>query len=107
MSQPVVEEIDEDRVMLELFLDGGKKRVLKKVQPRIKGIVRNFLQAGFIRIEVIVAKDGSVESARILKGVNKVLDNAALEAAKQFRYRPGLRDGKPVRFQTMEVFRFK
>ena len=105
--QPTVEEIDDDRVLLELFLDGGKKNVIKKVQPAIKGIVRNFIQAGFIRIEVIVAKDGSVESARILKGVNKVLDNAALEAAKQFKYQPGLKEGKPVRFQTMEVFRFK
>jgi TonB family protein len=103
----IVEEIDEDQIYFEFFLDGGQKTVLRRVQPEIKGIVRSFLQPGDIRILVIVGKNGSVESAEVLKSINKVLDNAALEAAKKFKYRPGLKNGKPVRFRTNELFRFK
>jgi TonB family protein len=99
--------IDENQVYFEFFLDGGQKTVLRRVQPQIKGIVRSLLQPADIRILVIVGKDGSVESAEVLKSINKVLDNAALEAAKQFKYKPGLKNGKPVRFRTNELFRFK
>ena len=36
----------------------------------------------------------------------KILDNAALNAAKQFRYKPGTVNNRPVRFRTIEVFVF-
>jgi protein TonB len=51
---------------------------------------------GSVHLEVTIDKDGRVTSARVLKRVPesesqfaKALDDAALEAAKQWRFEPG------------------
>jgi len=64
------------------------------------------MQAGVVRIQVIVDKAGNVESATILKGFNKILDQAALSTARNFRYQPGTINNIPVRFRTIEMFVF-
>jgi TonB family protein len=57
-------------------------------------------------VQVIVSRSGRVESAKVLRGFNGLLDNAALDAAKKFRYKPGTVNNRPVRFRTIEVFVF-
>ena len=68
---------------------------------------KRFLQPGTIRVRVIVGKNGKVESTSILKGINEILDQAALDAANQFEYKTGTLKGKPIRFSTTELFVFR
>ena len=50
---------------------------------------------GLVLIEAIIAKDGSVQRARVLQGVAE-LDEAAMAAVTQWRYTPTLLNGQPV-----------
>ncbi len=109
-NNPVVPEpvhqINYNDIFLEVFLDAGKKRYLRKENIKMNELVRRSMQSGLVRIQVIVSKTGKVESATILKGFNKILDSAALSAAKQFLYQPGTINGNLVKFRTVEIFVF-
>jgi protein TonB len=52
---------------------------------------------GKVLIEAHVGVDGRVKSARVVRGV-VLLDEAALEAVKRWRYRPLLLNGEPTEF---------
>ena len=52
---------------------------------------------GIVIIEATIAKDGSVKDAKILRnGPLAALDQAALDAVKQWKYTPTLLSGTPV-----------
>lgn len=61
---------------------------------------------GEVWIKVSIAEDGSVESAEIVSGP-PMLAAAALEAARQWRFTPFLKDGKPSRIDTKLKFDFQ
>lgn len=50
-------------------------------------------------IEVLIAEDGSVESALIRQSVSTQYDGLALAAAKTWRYRPATLNGTPVKYR--------
>ena len=52
---------------------------------------------GDVTLEAVVETDGSVGDVRLLKSVHPMLDESAVAALKQWRFKPGMRDGKPVR----------
>ncbi len=58
---------------------------------------RRNTQRGSAIVEAIIDEDGCVREAKILRGDQKKLDAAALEAVKQWVYKPAQVDGKPVR----------
>jgi protein TonB len=44
----------------------------------------------------IVRKDGPVEILRVVKSLAPKLDQNAIEALQQWRFRPGMKGGEPV-----------
>ena len=52
-------------------------------------------------IEVVVDETGRVTSAVMSKSVNAAYDGLLVSAAKNWRYRPAVRDGRPVKFRRM------
>ena len=57
---------------------------------------------GDVRLEVVILPNGRVGQIRVLNSPNPALNNAAIRAAQQSTYKPGLRNGKPDTF-TIEV----
>jgi protein TonB len=57
-------------------------------------------QQGLVALAVTVKPDGTVGKVRITKHLSRELDGAAVRAAKQWRFRPGLKNGKPVPVET-------
>ena len=53
---------------------------------------------GLVRLEGVVLPDGTVGDVRVIRSLDNVfgLDEEAIKAAKQFRFRPGTRQGQPV-----------
>jgi TonB family protein len=51
---------------------------------------------GVVLVSAIVGTDGIVRDAVVQKGLGMGLDEKALEAVRQWRFRPELEDGKPV-----------
>ena len=57
-------------------------------------------------IEATIDKEGNVTNLKSLRG-DPVLARAALEAVRQWRYKPYYLDGTPVDIQTQITVNFK
>ena len=60
---------------------------------------------GTVVLLAVIAKDGTVEDVRVKSGLS-VLAQAAIEAVKQWRYRPYLLNGEPVEVDSQITINF-
>jgi TonB family protein len=67
--------------------DDVVRRAKTRVQPIYPELAHKMNITGTVKIEVIVAPNGTVKEARIVGG-HPVLANAALDAAKKWRFEP-------------------
>ena len=72
--------------------------VLKEVKPQYTADAMRAKVQGAVWLECIVMPDGSVGDVRVTRSLDPVfgLDQEAIKAAKQWRFRPGVRQGEPV-----------
>ena len=63
------------------------RRAKTKVQPAYPELARRMNITGTVKIEVVVAPNGTVKDARVVGG-HPVLASAALDAAKKWRFEP-------------------
>ena len=63
------------------------RKAKSKVEPTYPELARRMRLSGVVKIEVVVAPNGTVKDARVVGG-HPVLANAALDAAKQWRFEP-------------------
>ena len=63
------------------------RRAKLKVQPVYPELARKMNLVGTVKIEVVVAPNGSVKEARVVGG-HPLLAGAALDAAKKWRFEP-------------------
>ena len=53
------------------------------------------------RLEMLISRDGEVETVKLHTPLNRYHERMIVSAAKAWRYRPALKDGKPVRFRLV------
>ena len=75
-------------------------RALYKVQPVYPEKARRTGITGTVRLHVIVAKDGAMKQLEVVSG-HPLLQQAALDAVRQWRYQPTLLNGSPVEVDTV------
>jgi TonB family protein len=63
------------------------RKAKTKVEPLYPELARKMRLSGTVKIEVVVAPNGTVKDARVVGG-HPVLANAALDAAKKWRFEP-------------------
>src|SRR5215831_531489 len=68
-----------------------------KVDPQYSDQARKAGIQGTVVMQAVIEKDGSVQILRIIRGIGFGLDENAVEALRQWRFRPATRDGVPVR----------
>jgi len=81
---------------------GGKVAALKlieQVAPAYPPLARQTRIAGTVRLHGIVGKDGRILSLEVVSG-HPLLQQAALDAVRQWRYDPTLLQGEPVEVDT-------
>ena len=61
---------------------------------------------GLVIVQVVVEPDGTGSNPIVAKSAGKVLDDAAIEAVKQLRYKPGRQRGRAVRVKLAIPIRF-
>ena len=76
-----------------------KALVLKKIPPEYPELARKANIQGQVVLRTIISKDGDVENLQIVSGHPQLVP-AAIEAVKQWKYRPYLQQGKPVEVET-------
>jgi protein TonB len=73
----------------------GPPRKIRDVRPVYPDVALGARVAGIVIIEANIGTDGYVTGARVLRGV-PMLDDAALDAVKQWQYEPTLLNGVAV-----------
>ena len=73
--------------------------LVHRVAPQYPQQAKSARLQGTVVLQAVIGKDGSVHSVRALKG-NPVLAQAAMDAVKQWRYRPYALNGEPVEADT-------
>jgi TonB family protein len=81
-------------------------RRIYEIPPMLPDAARKAGIRGTVIILIDIAEDGTVPNARVLRSI-PLLDAAALECARQWRYEPALLNGKPVQVTTTEAVSFR
>jgi periplasmic protein TonB len=88
---------------IEKFRDWVQKRTIYPVMAQDNGI------QGKVYLTFVVERDGTVTNVKIVKGVDKLLDDESIKAIESSpKWTPGLQRGRPVRvrFTINLVFAF-
>jgi protein TonB len=80
--------------------------LIKRVPPNYPPAAKATHTQGEVRIEATINKEGIVLNPKVLHG-DAVLAHAAVEAVRQWRYKPYYLDGQPVEIQTEITINFK
>ncbi len=70
--------------------------VISRVQPEYSEEARKARVEGVVRLDAIIHQDGSIQILRVLRSLGFGLDEKAIEALEQWKFRPGMRAGEPV-----------
>ena len=78
---------------------------IKEVAPIYPAIAQSARVQGSVVIEATIDDEGKVADARVVKSV-PLLDQAALDAVRQWQYQPSLLNGVPTAVVTMVTVKF-
>ena len=79
--------------------------LIKKVRPKYPREARKKHVEGAVVIKTIIGHEGDVQELTVASG-DPLLAPAALEAAKQWKYKPYLLHGQPVEIETQIIMIF-
>ena len=78
--------------------------LITKVQPQYSEEARQTRVEGTVVLSVVVGADGVAHELTVLRSLRPDLDQKAIEAVSQWKFRPGQKDGQPVNVKaTIEV----
>jgi protein TonB len=70
--------------------------VIYKVDPEFSEEARKAKFMGIVTVNLVVNTSGLPENVRLVRGVGMGLDEKAIEAVKQYKFKPAMENGKPV-----------
>ncbi len=84
----------------QTFAQGLKERkLISRVEPEYPAALKQLFIGGVVRIEVLIAPNGSVRKATLLGG-SPYLGQAAMKAIKEWKYAPSV--SNEIRVEKME-----
>jgi protein TonB len=80
--------------------------LIKSVPPVYPALARQMRVQGSVELLANIGKDGSITKVSAISG-DGVLARAAIDAVKQWKYKPYYLDDQPVEIQTQITVNFK
>jgi len=82
-----------------MHIGGGVRppTVLRQVDPEFSEEARKAKFSGNVQVYLWVDEQGNPSHVRVVRGVGMGLDEKAVEAVRQYKFRPATKDGKPVK----------
>jgi len=81
--------------------------ILEKPKPQYTDEARKLHIEGDVLVQVVFPASGPLQVIRVIKGLGHGLDESAIHAAQQIRFKPALQDGKPVDFPATVHIEFQ
>jgi TonB family protein len=99
---------------LEISIRGGvtedaddfQKRLVYSPKPSYPALAQRAGLQGYVKLQVRIKKDGSVEVQKLLEG-EPALADAAIAAVKTWRAKPAWMNGKPIEVISTVTFNFQ
>ena len=90
---------------------GGRGQIkeptlLQRVEPEYPTLAVRANIRGTVILEAMVDADGRVATVKVLRSAHRLLDEAAMDAVRQWRYSPVILNGSPERFVLTVVLSF-
>ncbi len=73
--------------------------LIHKVQPSYPPLARQARIQGTVVLQALIGKDGNIQNLHVVSG-HPMLTNSALEAVKEWKYKPYYLNGEPVEVET-------
>jgi protein TonB len=82
-------------------IGGGvsEPQLIFKVDPEFSEEARKAKFMGIVLVNLVVDQNGLPQNVHLVRGVGMGLDEKAIEAVKQYRFKPARENGKPVAVQ--------
>lgn len=91
---------------LEVPPESVQTLLIKRVEPIYPPLARQARIQGTVILDVTINKPGDVSDTKLVSG-HPMLAPAAIDAVKQWRYRPYEKDGEPVAVETTVQVNFR
>lgn len=91
------------RVRLSHLSEATLVRKIDPLYPRTAVLTHIY---GAVQLHAIIAKDGSIQSLSVVRG-HPILVEAAMEAVRQWRYKPYMLNDEPVEVETFITVNFR
>jgi len=79
--------------------------LVRRVQPNYPPLARQARIQGVVVLQAQISKEGNIENLQLISG-HPMLAPAAIEAVKQWKYKPYLLNGEPVEVETQVQVNF-
>ena len=79
---------------------------MKSVAPGYPSLAREMRKEGTVELLATISKTGAITKVKVLSG-DATLAKSAVEAVRQWKYRPYLLNGEPVEIETQITINFK
>ena len=80
---------------------------MEKPRPEYTAEGRSLRIEGDVRIDLVFLANGTVQVNRVVSGLGHGLDEAAVRAAQQIKFKPAKKDGQPVDFPAVVRIEFR
>ena len=79
--------------------------LIDRIQPNYPPIAKAVRIQGAVILHAIISREGTIQNLQVISG-HPMLVKAAMEAVKQWRYRPYVLNGQPVEVETQVTVNF-
>jgi TonB family protein len=81
--------------------------ILDKPHPQYTAEGRSLRIEGDVVLDLVFQADGTIQVNKVVSGLGHGLDEAAVHAAQQMKFKPAKRDGQPVDFPARVRIEFR
>jgi len=75
-------------------------RLIHSVDPEFTKEARKAKFSGVVEVYLVVDEDGNPTHVRVVRSAGMGLDEEAVKAVSQYRFKPATKDGKPVKVEV-------
>ena len=80
---------------------------VQKVDPQYPPTLISERVTGEVILYAVIRRDGSVDGIQLVRGVDQQLDANAIKALRQWKFRPGAKQGTPVELEAIVHIPFR
>ena len=101
--RPVLHPVSTARPIRQSVVMEGN--LVRRVEPQYPMIAKQLHIQGVVILKAVISREGRIEQAETVQGQD-LLSRAALEAVRQWKYRPYYLNGEPVDVETQITVNF-